>query len=73
MPVDSVKRDGAVPAAHQFVVEANVGILATPECHRPLGERNLLELGLGVQDYEVRAQFDFFELDGLARGNDSLV
>ena len=50
-----------------------VGILPAPEGNRPLREGNLLELGLRVQDYEVRAQLDLFELDGLARGNDGLV
>jgi hypothetical protein len=62
-----------MPAAHELVVEAHVGILTAPEGNRPLREGNLLELGLGVQDYKVRTQLNFLEFDCLARGNDGLV
>ena len=41
--VDAVKGQGAVPAAYQFVIQADVRILPTAQHHSPFFQGNLLE------------------------------
>ena len=69
----AVEGQAAVLAAYQLVVQADVGVLASAENDRTLFEGNLLELGLGVQDYQVRVQFQRPEGDGIARRDYGLV
>ena len=49
----AVKGKGAMPAAHQLVVETDVGSLAASENYGSFFERDLSEIALRVQDYLV--------------------
>jgi len=62
-----------VLAAHQFVVQADVGIGTATKDNSAFFQGNLLELSLGVQDYQVGVQLQHSEGDGVARCNDGLV
>ena len=52
--VDAIKGEGAVPAAYELVVQADIGVLATAQNNRAFFKRNLLELVLRVEYNQVR-------------------
>ena len=70
--VDAVKGDGAMPAADQFVVHADVGILAAAQDDRAFFKGNLLELVLRIEYNQVRPHLCDGEFDGVATGNCSV-
>ena len=49
----AVEGQAAVLAAHQFVVQADVGIGTATKDNSAFFQGNLLELSLGVQDYQM--------------------
>ena len=61
-----------MPAADQFVVHADVGILAAAQDDRAFFKGNLLELVLRVEYNQVRPHLCDGEFDGVATGNCSV-
>ena len=69
----AVKGELAVLAAHEFVVQVDVGVLPASEDDAPYGKGNLLKLGLRVQHDEMRADFARSKSNRLISCDDSLV
>ena len=70
--VDSVEGEGAMLAAYQLVVHADIGVLSTPENDCALFKRNLLELVLRVKYNQVRPHLRDGQLDRVSAGNRSI-
>ena len=71
--VQPVKADFAMLAAHEFVVQVNVGIAAATEDDAANREGNLFELGLRIQHDEMRSHLTRLKPDRLVSCDDSLV
>ena len=62
-----------MPAAYQFVIETDVGALPTSENYGSFFERNLSEIALRVQDYQVRMNDHLVEPDDVVVVDDGFI